>query len=76
MKPKRITHGPTAPALLGAILIANLVAGGCVSSSRVTNAPTESVGQQLIDLDKAYKEGIITEDQYNRLKNQVIKKNE
>jgi len=32
--------------------------------------------QQLIDLDKAYKDGIITEDQYNRLKKEVIKKNE
>ena len=64
------------PGLLGAILITPLVTGGCVSSSKSTTTSTESVGQQLIDLDKAYQDGDITKEQYDKLKKHVIKKNE
>jgi hypothetical protein len=74
MKNNLIKHGLTAARV--AVLAAALMAAGCVSSSKVNNAPTEGVGQQLIDLDRAYKEGIITEDQYNKLKKEVIKKND
>ena len=57
------------------VLMAALLTAGC-SSSKVTNTPTQGVGQQLLDLDKAYKEGIINEDQYNKLKREIIKKNQ
>jgi hypothetical protein len=58
-----------------AILAAPLFLAGCVSSSKVNNAPTQGVGQQLLDLEKAYKEGIITEDQYNKMKKEIINRN-
>jgi hypothetical protein len=65
-----------AAALLAAVILSPLLTGGCVSSSKVTTATGESAGQQLIDLDKAYKDGIITQHQYDKLKKEVIKKND
>ena len=61
--------------LLAAALIGSLLLTGCVSSAKVTTSPSEGVGQQLMDLEKAYKDGIITQDQYDKLKQQIIKKN-
>ena len=63
-------------ALYGAIVLAGLMASGCVSSSKVSSAPTASVGQQLQDLDKSYKDGIISKEQYTKLKKALIKKND
>jgi hypothetical protein len=60
--------------LLGAALAATLLCAGCVSSSKVSSAPTESVGQQLVDLKKAYTDGIITLEQYEKLKKALIRK--
>jgi len=39
-----------------------------------TNQPSYSptLGQELIDLDAAYKKGIITDEEYSRLKNIII----
>jgi hypothetical protein len=37
---------------------------------------TQTLGQQLIDLDKAYKEGVITEKEYKKTKEALIKKYE
>lgn len=49
---------------------------GCGSSTKVTNTNQTSVGQQLLDLDNARAQGIITEKEYNRLKKAVIKNND
>ena len=35
---------------------------------------SQTLGQELIDLDKAYKDGIISEKQYNDSKKALIKK--
>jgi len=56
------------------ILSASLT--GCGSSPKVTNTHQSSVGQQLLDLDNARNQGIITEREYNRLKKAVIKNND
>ena len=39
-----------------------------------TNRPSSSttLGQELMDLDSAYKKGIITDEEYNRLKTSII----
>jgi hypothetical protein len=37
---------------------------------------TQTLGQQLIDLDKAYKEGVITEKEYNKSKKALMEKYE
>ncbi len=53
---------------------ANLVS--CGSSTKVTSTNERSVGQQLTDLEQAYRQGIITEKEYLRLKNAIIKNND
>lgn len=44
--------------------------GAKVESKNITT--TKSLGEQLIDLKKAYESGAITEDQYNDLKKKTI----
>jgi hypothetical protein len=66
-------------AILSALSLANL-AGCCgpggganVETKNITT--TKSLGDQLIDLKKAYESGAITEDQYNDLKQKTIQQN-
>ena len=42
-----------------------------VESSDVTNNYT-TVGQELIDLKKAYDEGALTEEEYNKLRQEIL----
>jgi hypothetical protein len=58
--------------LLACVILAGVT--GCVSSSKISHEA--SVGQQLEDLDKSYKDGIITQKEYERLKKALIKKND
>jgi hypothetical protein len=60
---------------LGLAVLA-VVSSGCGTTTRVNNVTNESVGKQLLDLEQAYKNGVITEDQYNDLKKSIIKKND
>jgi hypothetical protein len=60
--------------LLSATLFTCASMTGCVSSSKISHEA--SVGQQLEDLDKSYKDGIITKDEYERLRKAIIKKND
>ena len=62
------------PALAALALLPLL--GGCISSSKVSTAPGATVGQQLIDLDKAYKQGVITKEQYDKMRKEIIKRND
>lgn len=48
----------------------------CGSSTKVTSTNERSVGQQLTDLEQAYRQGIITEKEYLSLKKAIIKKND
>jgi len=61
--------------LLAAVLASPVAFSGC-SSSKTTNSTSATVGQQLIDLDKAYKEGVITKEQYDKMKKEIIRKND
>ncbi|HOP41375.1 MAG TPA: hypothetical protein PLI53_10055 [Geobacteraceae bacterium] len=45
--------------------------GATVESRNITT--TKTLGEQLIDLQKAYESGAITEDQYHDLKKKAIK---
>ena len=62
-------------ALAAEALIA-VVAGGCGSPQKVYTGSSPSVGQQLQDLEKSYRDGIITEKEYNKLKKALIKQND
>ncbi len=64
---------PLLPLVLAALVV---VSSGCGTTTRVNNVTNESVGKQLLDLEQAYKNGIITEDQYNDLKKNIIRKND
>ncbi|WP_411827839.1 hypothetical protein [Luteolibacter sp. AS25] len=54
----------------------SLPLAGCFSSSKVNTKNEASVGQQLTDLDMAYRQGIISEKEYVRLKKALIKRND
>ena len=64
---------------LAILVLTVLTAGftsGCFSSSEPPNKPQASVGQQLTDLDRAYREGIITEKEYQKLRKAIIRDND
>ncbi len=62
--------------LLAGLMVLNLV--GCGGSkTEVKSKPTTittTLGQELQDLDKAYKDGIITEKEYEKAKKALIEK--
>ena len=56
------------------LLIMNAGCGSTkVSTQTNTNA---SVGQQLMDLQKAHEQGLINDTDYNKLREAIIKKNQ
>jgi len=64
---------------LYAVMIAgSLFLAGCAgcSDTKITNQAARSTGQQLMDLDKAHKEGTITDKEYERLRKAIIKNND
>ena len=60
--------------LTSAVLALTLLPG-CVSTHKV-EPQSASVGQQLQDLDKSYKDGLITQKEYEKLKKAIIKAND
>lgn len=48
----------------------------CFSSSKVLSKNEASVGQQLIDLEHARDQGIITQKEFDKLKKALIKNND
>jgi hypothetical protein len=61
--------GPFAAAILAASLWS-----GCVSKSTKIETGNVSLGQQLQDLEKAYKSGTINEKEYQELRKSIIDK--
>lgn len=60
--------------LLGiGILVTSLSLGGCGGGGANVKARTTTVGQELMDLDAAYKAGIITEREYKQKKEHILK---
>ena len=61
--------------LLIVLVSINFIAcGGGTKTDVVTETSTTTLGQELQDLDKAYKDGIITEKEYKKAKEKLIKK--
>jgi len=44
----------------------------CGSGAKVTQHTDVSLGQQLMDLDKAYKQGALTEKEFNKQKKRLL----
>ena len=47
---------------------------GCGGGGADIKATNTTVGQELMDLEKAYKDGIITEKEYNTTKEKILKR--
>ncbi len=58
------------------LLLSPLTLTSCISSSKVDATGEGSVGKQLTDLDAAYRQGLITEKEYQKLRKAIIKKND
>jgi PBP1b-binding outer membrane lipoprotein LpoB len=58
---------------IATVLLCALLVGGCGTTVN-TRTTTVSVGQQLIDLQNAYKSGSMTQDQYKKAKEQLIER--
>jgi uncharacterized membrane protein len=57
------------------LLVASFTFAGCGRKQSTTVETTNTtLGQELVDLQKAYEKGIISEKQYNDLKKKAIKK--
>jgi hypothetical protein len=56
-----------------ALLMSLTGCGG--SETKTTVQTTETQGQQLIDLKAAYDEGIISENEYEKTKHEILKGN-
>jgi uncharacterized membrane protein len=46
---------------------------GCGGGGAEVKTRETTLGQELSDLDKAYKDGIITEEEYNKTKKDLLK---
>ena len=61
------------------ILLAGLIAFaptliGCGGGGAAVETRSTTKGQELMDLEKAYEDGIITEKEYNKQKKQILKR--
>lgn len=60
--------------LVGVLGLASVSLVACGSHTKTnTTVNSTTTGQQLIDLEKAYSDGIITEDEYNKKKKEILK---
>lgn len=67
------------PLVIGALAVTVLALSllpGCGGGTTIRQSNQASVGQQLQDLDKAYKDGIITQKEYEKLKKALVKQND
>jgi hypothetical protein len=76
MNTKKFPEHFTLLAALVAAMVAAPLLPGCASKSTTTVTQSTSVGQQLQDLEKAYKDGTISQKEYEKLKKALIKKND
>ena len=59
---------------LPALALAAVLIGGCGGSDTKVEATTTTMGQELTDLKKAYDDGIITEKEYEKSKEKILKR--
>lgn len=55
------------------IMTVCLVFAGCGSTTKV-DAHTTTIGQELKDLDEARNQGLLTEDEYSKKRQEILKR--
>ena len=60
--------------IVGLCLFGSLLIGCGGSTTKVETASSQTMGQELLDLKKAYDEGVITEREYERAKKDIMRK--
>lgn len=60
--------------LLPAMVLALSFGLAACGGGTTMQASTTTMGQELMDLEQSYKQGIITEKEYNRAKEQILDK--
>jgi len=58
---------------IAAAVVGGATAGGCGSSTKV-EARTTTTGQELQDLEDARSKGLLTEDEYNKKRQEIMKR--
>jgi len=58
---------------IAATVVVGATAGGCGSSTKV-EARTTTTGQELQDLEDARNKGLLTEDEYNKKRQEIMKR--
>ena len=63
---------------IATLVIFGFILNGCGTSTKteIKQAPQTTLGQELMDLDKAHKEGIITDNEYKQKKKDIMKRYE
>jgi hypothetical protein len=56
---------------LAVVIFAAVLMNGC-GGTNVQQAPQTTLGQELLDLEKAYTSGIISESEYKRLRKDIL----
>jgi uncharacterized membrane protein len=62
------------PILVAAAFLSAGCGGGGAKVEASTTTTTTTMGQELTDLKKAYDEGTITKDQYEKAKSKILKR--
>jgi hypothetical protein len=66
----------TSTRILVAVVLVTSVTAGCLSfggGSDTTTVNTPTVGQQLLDLKKAYDAGTLSHDEYERMRQAILR---
>jgi hypothetical protein len=76
-KSQRKLHRLFLTAGMMSVALLLVINAGCGSTKVSTQTNTNaSVGKQLMDLQKAHEQGLINDNEYNKLKDAIIKKNQ
>ena len=59
--------------LAGMIVVSPMVTGCGGGGAKVQTSKAGTLGQELIDLEKAYKQGVLTEKEFNSAKKKLLK---
>jgi len=71
---EKMKHLKLTMVLLTALTLGMLSGCGGGGSKVTSTTTTTTMGQELQDLDASYQKGIITEKQYNKAKDNILKK--